>query len=64
MEERNIVAGPAGWTDLEHGWLQLAIEEEVARQLARLLHDPATLYRIFLLSLAETQGSVVDPDLN
>lgn len=64
MEERNVARRPTGWTDLEYRKLELAIQEEVARQLARLLNDPATLHRIFLLSLAETQGSVAHADLN
>jgi hypothetical protein len=54
MEERNDVPRPPGWTDLEYLKLKLAIREEVARQLARLMHDPATLCRLLLLSLEST----------
>lgn len=42
---------PLGWTDGEYEGFKLVIREEVARQLARLLRDPASLCRILLFSL-------------
>jgi hypothetical protein len=51
MEEPNGLPRPAGWTEREYERLRLAIREEVARQLARLLRDPVSLCRILLFSL-------------
>lgn len=55
MEEPNGLPRPPGWTERESESLRLAIREEVARQLARLLRDPVSLCRILLFSLENSE---------
>lgn len=42
---------PQGWSRDDIAKLHYAIREEVARQIARILQDPATLARLLLFRL-------------